>query len=237
MFTPLNGSGSAPAFLASNNLASVTAMSNVELTVANLTLRSAYRTATPLTMIHAQFVAYSQFYSLDIDVDATDVQQGTTAPTSGGMGLSMPDYNNGAIQVARDIHITGYDTGLGWGEHGDVDNLDVQLCNTGALVRPAYHELYGGSIGIFRCKYSIAAGSGGPGKVPLYISAYRTEHDTANVYNTPDWYATTDDVLDASNVIYGKMASYDVILTNTGYGNSAFCKSGGTNFSWRTALF
>lgn len=234
LFTPLNGSGTQPALIASYNAGAPTDFSQIELVVASLYLRSAYLNTTPLTMINAQWCSFMSLDSVTIDVDATDNQQAATAPVTGGVGAFSPNYDNGAMVRVQNCLVTGYDTGYVWGEHGDFDNVQAHLCNLGYNVQPAFHSMRGGRIAAYRCVNGFfcagPAGGSNPSKAPLYIEAYATEHSITG------WYQTTADVVDGNNAIFGKMVSYNVVKSGTGYFNAGFVKTGGTNFTC-TALF
>jgi hypothetical protein len=229
LFTPVNGSGTTPSLICPYNVGSASDMSNINLTISGLYLRSAYLQPNPLIMVNAQWTAYFECDNLTIETDGTDQQIQATAPTGSSIGLYTPATNNAAFTSVKDTWIVGYDIGFVWQEHCTADNLVVFSCRIGLEIIPAFHAMYGGRVEVSFCKYNVHCGGGGPGKAPLFISELDTEHVASG------WNTLTNDVLDPGNNIYGKM-TYNVILGGTGYDNAAFSKSGGSNFTC-TALF
>jgi hypothetical protein len=225
LFTPVNGSGTNPALICPYAAGTFTDFTNLNFSISNLVLRSAYKNPIPLVMVHAQWTAYAEFHGITIDVAATSSDQWNDAPTPGGFGITMPQIQNGMTISIVDSVITGYDTGIVVGEHVDVRNLTVMLARYAIHLANSYHNIHMGRVLVQWSNYVIFCQGGtvnGANKVPLSVEILDIEH-----YNI-GWCQTVDDVLDDSNEIYGKL-TYNVVTANVGYTNTSFRKSGGSN--------
>ncbi len=238
---PASGGTVPPCLFSPYSAGSGTDFTNVFLRIEGLFFRSAYLTPNPLRLINAQWTAFCEINNVVCDVDASASQQDPTQPTGtttgatfSGVGITLPDVNNGAFVKMSDCFTTGYEYGAQLSEHATVANYTSQFCRAGVNVKNCYQAIYCDRLSIFRCKYPIYADgvtNQGATKCPLLISEYNTEHAPAG-----KWYTTTNDVLDASNVISGKMLGYVVNTSFVGYDQASFSKSGGTGFTC-TALF
>lgn len=231
LFTPKNGSGTAPALISPYSAGSSSDFSDVALDIEGLVLRSAYLNTTPLQMVNARWTTYLKMSSVTIDTDASTAVVQATQPVANGYGFVMPDNQNGTFSRVDNTVVFGYDTGALVGEHADIDSLSTFYCKYGMQLLTFYHAVRIGRYGAFEDIYPIASFSGvSPSRSPIDIQLYDSEHASSG------WYQTTNDVLDAGNIIYGHIERYNVILAGTGYSNGSFSKSGGTNLT-ATALY
>lgn len=225
LFSPLVGSGTQPALIAALMNGSSSNFSNVTLKFEDIYLRTGYLTSTPLSGLNAQWAAFSQTKNLTIDVAATATQQFATAPSSGGIGIITPANDNGALEGSETLSVAGYTIGLRAGEHLDMQNLSIELCTIGVQLEPGYHSLNIGRAYIGRNVTNIEADTGGPGEIHIQVANFDTEHSTSG------WYQTTADVSDSNNEIFVGFFFYHVIVTNVGYDNTAWIKTGGSSFT------
>jgi hypothetical protein len=230
LFSPINGSGTAPALLAAWTDNTASDFSLVFPTVGNLTFRTAYLNPNPLIALQFSSASIAHFESVVLDVDATSAQIAATQPVSGGIGLYPPAFDNGAYVVVKDSYAVGYDTGFVWTEHGNFDYVNTYFCYTSYLVQAAYHSMRGSRIGSWSSKrglYASGASIGGATESGIVIQEFASEHNDAN---SSWWFYSPTDVVDASNALYGTLA-YWIVKSNVGYANSDFSKVGGTNLT------
>lgn len=229
LFSPHNGSGNSALFAAGGN----NNYTQVQATLANLTFRTTYGNSSAMHGANLNSASWSKVIGCNFDVDATSNQIAATTPIASAAGLIMPTTDNGAYTVVRDCYAVGYNIGFVWGEHAACDNLAAYFCANAHQMPCAYHPMWGGRIGAYSCLNGIQAPGtaiAGATKAPLIIEEFATEHNTGGT-----WFGSPVDVLDSSNVISGSM-SYNVVVSNVGYANNTFTKTGGTNFTC-TAMF
>lgn len=226
-------SGVLPSLITPLGAGSSSNFSKMRLTIGNLILRSAHFNSSRISMVNARFTTWFTAENLSVDTDATLAQLQATMPP-GGIGVIMPSLDNGALSSMRNCDIRGYQWGVEWGEHGDLDNTFVEYCQVGYAVpgfNGAYHALRGGRIGAYRTIHpiSVQGGGGSPGKIPLQIQQLAIEHETSG------WYTAGSDIDDPGNVLYGNL-TYNIVTGFVGQDNASFSKNGGTHLTC-TALF
>jgi hypothetical protein len=187
------------------NASSWNDFTNVKLQVESLTLRSDLNTG--IKMVNALNIAY--FYGQHLTVDVTSTNSGTTTTTltnSSGGGIYLPGGGNGGNNVLIDAEMYGYYTALTVTEHNTLIGLrfDANLIALTTKSGSAYfYGTSGENLQINGCYHGLNATSG------------HTTIDLRHV-NFEHHGASSEDVLDSSNYLFGTLTSDTQTVAVTG---------------------
>lgn len=147
-------------------------------------------------------------------------------PTHTTVGLWPPKLNNGALNVLRNVSVSGFDTGLAVEEHTFGDYVNVTACIKALAFQTAYHSSAFSRLQVQDCTKILYADSG----------THRTEIGELGIEYAAagrGWQETTYAIDDASNYIYCDRLAKLAYLEDAGTTPSAtFAVNGGRNVNW-----
>lgn len=183
----------------------------------NLGIRTRVSTgANPMSAINGTFAAQMPLlHNLRIDVDMGLVAAPT--PSSSSCGIIMPPVNNHLLLNGGMVYISGYYTGVRFGEHTKFDSLIVIGATRGIDLLSANHGSYIGQYSNEHCAYPIYVS----GEHPLCIAHYDTEHN-----NTFTWGTYVRDIHVASGTRPIAIVLSTVVRASSGYDLTAFASNG-----------
>ena len=91
-----------------------------------------------VTMVNASFGAGLSVEDCTFDTYANGAQGPPSQPTlTNGRAVITPSHNNWADSYVRHVQISGYYTGIEWGEHCTLDFVQINSCWNGVVVTAA----------------------------------------------------------------------------------------------------
>lgn len=167
-------------------------VSSIRAVFRNLTFRTYNNPKiTPLNLLH---IGQTRLEHLEIDHGT--ILANTAQPTNGAWGIRLPQVNNWADVLARDINIIGHGVGINWAEHANLDHIQCWLCLVAFQPEGTYHASRAGRIMAVGCTKIIqfATGNG----VPHRLTIQQLDVESPTFFG--DWRDTTTMVDDLDNI-------------------------------------
>lgn len=153
-----------------------------------------------------------------------------TQPSHSTYGIKMPGINCGSFCRLCNSLVMGYDTGVLFGEHTDIEGLQTWCCNNDAEINNQNHGMYVARWLSVRSRNGINVTASGTPHPRLRIDEWAIEYlDSSHQGTAPAWQLRQKDLIDASNLLYGS-ANVMPVEANVGP-TTQFLKNGGANFT------
>jgi len=161
-----------------------------------------------------------------INTDVYNVQ--ASKPTHGTSGLVTSACNNGALNILRNVCVTGYHTGIVVNEHTDGDNIVVASNVHGLNFLSAHHASRFGRVGTYRNANHVTVS----GRHGFLVEQLNTEFPGPGQTDANNaWQALVSDIHDPQNLGVADV-NYWCVKGNVG-AVEEFTKNGGANIRTR----
>jgi len=172
------------------------------------------------SMCGVNFEYLAQVPLLDmLRVDVDSGLQSMPTPNSSSVGVILPPVNNHLALHAGFLYISGYYTGIRFGEHTQIDNLAIVGAARGIELTDSPH---GSHIGMYSAEH-VAIAFYINGNHPLTVVHYDTEHNTSIAWAT---YST--DIYKATGSRKIAILRSTVVVGGVGYNEAAFASNDAT---------
>jgi len=191
-----------------------------DLSIENLSLLVAVNGSSQVTLGGVDVRETSDSFIKNVTIFPFNIaMQDTAAPINNCIGLAMGKRDCYNAQLADNVAIGGFDSGIYTGDHTSLRDVQIICCKYGYKIGANYQAMFAMRIGAYWCINDFYFTGAANVKVSEFQSEWR---------QVGKWYDSGYTILDTSNYGHGEI-NYSMTEAGVGFNNAKFTKSGGAN--------
>lgn len=145
---------------------------------------------------------------LNVNIEPADHQSNLGEPLAGNFGVILPRIGNGGGIYCKELHITGFDTGLRHAEHTVLDHIWIQRCQFGIMVDATHLASEYRRVMLNTCPYGVISESNTPATPKPFIYGGPIDFEDSFSIASPaaHWSAPKAHINDPGDNLRGELA-------------------------------